>query len=240
MKQIRLIFGLFLLLSIGIILPAKADEFVPSNDKVYNILNQRGNLGTKDGFLVSTVKTGIGATKGEFAILTYEGKYYLYSVADKKFMYRNPVTDSNGWSNVIISNDIIDPIELEYSAKYTNYTVRIKSNGFILNTASNTQKGVCLNTYNAYDSGNHYYIVEKGDFDATEALETLQNYFAKLTVVTYRVEDSDGNLLEEFKKNGLAGNVVSEVPDDWGNWIHEMYYDLDEVIGIPREAWTEY
>ena len=71
MKQIKLIFGLFLLLSIGIILPAKADEFVPSNDKVYNILNQRGNLGTKDGFLVSTVKTGIGATKGEFAILTY-------------------------------------------------------------------------------------------------------------------------------------------------------------------------
>lgn len=235
MKQIRLIFGLFLLLSIGIILPAKADEFVPSNDKVYNILNQRGNLGTKDGFLVSTVKTGIGATKGEFAILTYEGKYYLYSVADKKFMYRNPVTDSNGWSNVIISNDIIDPIELEYSAKYTNYTVRIKSNGFILNTASNTQKGVCLNTYNAYDSGNHYYIVEKGDFDATEALEILQNYFAKLTVVTYRVEDSDGNLLEEFKKNGLAGNVVSEVPDDVERRAYTTY-SVAEPITLVKDG----
>jgi acetyl esterase/lipase len=92
--------------------------------------------------------------------------------------------------------------------------VRIKSNGYILNTASGTQKGVCLNRHNAYDSGNHYSIVATGDFNATEALEILSGYFAKHTTITYRVEDAAGNLLEEFKTAGVVGDVINEVPDD--------------------------
>ena len=72
MKQLKLACSLFFLLLIGTTLPAQAEKFVPSNDKVYNILTQRGNLGTKDGFLVSTAKASLGATTGEFAILTYE------------------------------------------------------------------------------------------------------------------------------------------------------------------------
>lgn len=214
MKKLKLACSLFFLLLIGTTLPAQAEKFVPSNDKVYNILTQRGNLGTKDGFLVSTAKASLGATTGEFAILTYEENYYLYSVADKMFMYRNPVTDSKGWSDVILSNDTIEPIELEHSTKYTDYTVRIKSNGYILNTASGTQKGVCLNKHNAYDSGNHYSIVATGDFNATEALEILSGYFAKHTTIIYRVEDTTGNLLEEFKTAGVVGDVINEVPDD--------------------------
>lgn len=44
----------------------------------------------------------------------------------------------------------------------------------------------------------------------------------------------------ESKYSFIYMNDVSEVPDAWGNWIYEMYYDLDDVIGVPREEWTEY
>ena len=35
-------------------------------------------------------------------------------------------------------------------------------------------------------------------------------------------------------------NDVDEDPDSWGNFIYQVYYDLDSVIGIPRTEWTEY
>ena len=44
----------------------------------------------------------------------------------------------------------------------------------------------------------------------------------------------------ESKYSFIYMNDVSEEAGDWGNWICEMYYDLDEVIGVPREEWTEY
>lgn len=35
-------------------------------------------------------------------------------------------------------------------------------------------------------------------------------------------------------------NDVNEDPDYWGNWLYEIYYGFDDVLGIPREEWTEY
>jgi len=209
MKPFGIIFVLLSLLGTTTI--ASAEAFVPSNNKTYNILNQRGDLGTKDGCLVSTVRTDLGATKGEFALLAYEGEYFLYSVADKKFMYRNPVTDTNGWSDVVLSNENIDAFELEQSTKYASYPVRIKSNGYILNTARQTQKGVCLNTWNNYDEGNHYAFVEVADFDPTEALATLESFF------TASPSDPEENINLLFIGNSITAgatlnNASSQAP----------------------------
>ncbi|MCR4994010.1 MAG: alpha/beta hydrolase [Bacteroidales bacterium] len=201
------------MLLVSALYPANASAFVPSNDKAYYIQNKRGDLGTKDGFLVNTVRADLGATKGQFALISYQDLLYLYSIADKKFMYRDPVTDANGWSNVILSNERIDAFELEQSTTFADYPVRIKSNGFILNSARQTQKGVCLNTWNKYDEGNHYAFIEAAEFDPAEALATLERYFSGQLTVTYRVEDAQGNLLEELTATGNDGEVITAVPD---------------------------
>ncbi len=214
------------MLCVSALLPANAATFVPSNTKAYNILNQRGNLSTKDGFLVSTVESSFGVTAGKFAILTYENKYYLYSVADKKFTSQATVAFGSGWYNVVLSNTTIDPIEFTESSSVSGYPVRITCNGLMLNVANRagqTEKGVCLNTWTKADNGNHYNIEAVEDFDPTEALETLQNYFGKQVSVTYNVTDTDGTFRESITSTGKAGAVISVVPDN-----------------VPRRAYTTY
>ena len=44
----------------------------------------------------------------------------------------------------------------------------------------------------------------------------------------------------ESKFSFMYMNDVDEDPDYWGNWIYEMYYDLDNIVGVPRTEWTEY
>ena len=165
----------------------------------------RGDMGVKDGKLTSTVKTGIGATKGEFAFITHEGKTYLYSVADKSFMYRDPISYSSDWSNVICSNEYLQPIKVNYTGIPEAYPYYLTMDGYVFNSASSTETGICANTYTPHDAGNQTAIQEEGDFDPTEALEIISNYVAKQPVVfqvqlptgadltVYRAEEDNNN-----------------------------------------------
>lgn len=44
----------------------------------------------------------------------------------------------------------------------------------------------------------------------------------------------------ETKYSFMYMNDVNEDPEYWGNWIYEVYYELDSIIGVPRVEWTEY
>lgn len=44
----------------------------------------------------------------------------------------------------------------------------------------------------------------------------------------------------ETKYSFMYMNDVNEDPEYWGNWIYEVYYELDSIIGVPRAEWTEY
>lgn len=188
--------------------------FKPENTKKYTISTPRGFYGTKDGVVTNTVKTGIDATKGEFAVITREGQKYLYSVADKQFLYRDPVTDANGWSDILLSNSIIEPFKVQYTGANANYPYCLTSLGYVANTASGTQKGVVLNSWTNSDAGNQTAIVEVGDFDPTEALAVLDDFFSNQLNVIYRISDADGNFLEELTAMGQTGDVISTVPDN--------------------------
>ena len=65
--------------------------FKPENTKKYTMKTSRGDMGTKNGKLTSTVKTGIGATKGEFAFIAHGDQLFLYSVADKALCTAIPI-----------------------------------------------------------------------------------------------------------------------------------------------------
>ena len=188
------------------------NTFKPQNNKKYSMKTTRGDMGTKDGKLTSTVKTGIGATKGEFAFISHEGKLYLYSIADKSFMYRNPVSFKDDWSNVICSNEYLQPIKVNYTGTPDAYPYYLTMDGYVFNSASSTETGICANTYTPHDAGNQTAITEEGDFDPTEALDILANYVEKQPTV-YDVKLSTGATLKVFcaqeeKANGKAVIII--------------------------------
>ena len=188
------------------------NTFKPQNNKKYSMKTPRGDMGTLDGKMTSTVKTGIGATKGEFAFITYEGQLYLYSVADHSFMYRDPVSYSSDWSNIICSNEYLQPIKVNYTGIPEDYPYYLTMDEYVFNSASSTQTGICANTYTPHDDGNQTAITEEGDFDPTEALDILANYVAKQPSV-YDVQLPTGATLKMFcvneeKANGKAVIII--------------------------------
>ena len=199
-------------------------EFKPAADKKYTISTPRGTYGTKDGLLTNTVRQGIGATEGEFAFITYEGQTYLYSVADRSFLFRDPVPYQDNWSNMLLSNQNFVPIKVNYTGISSAYPYTIASEGYIANTANNTQTGVCFNTYiSPNDGGNQTAITEAGDFDTSEAYAMLENFFTNQVEVLYCVVDSDGNALDSVYLAGAAGTLIDQAPS-----------------ALPRKAYTDY
>ena len=195
------------------------NTFKPQNDKKYSMKTARGDMGVKDGKLTSTVKTGIDATKGEFAFITHEGKTYLYSVADKSFMYRDPIPYSSDWSNVICSNEYLQPIKVNYTGIPDSYPYYLTFDGFVLNSASSTETGICANTYTPHDAGNQTAIQEEGDFDPTEAMEILSNYVAKQPIV-FEEQLSTGASLTVFRAQEDKANGKSVIIIPGGGYAY--------------------
>lgn len=205
------------------------NTFKPQNNKKYSMKTTRGDMGTKDGKLTSTVKSGIDATKGEFAFITHEGQTYLYSIADKAFMFRDPVPYRDDWSNIICSNENLQPIKVNYTGTPEAYPYYLTMGGYVLNSASSTENGICANTYTPHDTGNQTTIKEEGDFDPTEALAAMDEFFSKQLTVTYRIVDATGKMLEELYTTGLEGDVVTEVPDHVKRKSYTTYTVLEPV-----------
>ena len=218
--------------------------FKPQNDKKYSMKTTRGDMGVKDGKLTSTVKTGIGATKGEFAFITYEGNTYLYSVADKSFMYRDPISYSSDWSNIICSNEYLQPIKVNFTGTPEAYPYYLTMDGYVFNSASSTETGICANTYTPHDAGNQTAIQEEGDFDPTEALEIISNYVAKQPVVFEAQLPTGASLTvfrtEEENNNGksviiIPGGGYSYVAGSYegADWA-PFYRDLGFTVAVLR------
>lgn len=180
--------------------------------KKYTIATPRGFYGTNGDVVTNTVKTDIEATTGEFAFVPYGDNLYIYSIADKKFLYRNPTPYRDDWSNIQLSESYFEPFKVHYVGSKEEYPYCLAVGEYIANVASSTAYGVVLNTWATNDDGNRIAIVETGDYDISEPLQILDDYFSNQLTVTYRVEDADGNLLEEFTAIGQTGDIITEIP----------------------------
>ena len=141
-----------------------------SNAKAYTITCDRGALLTKDDYLASTGHNSlVDAAASNFAIISYEDNYYLYSVADKKF-----VTNSGALAD-IPTNGVEDAIKMDpKTAPYFMYYFVINGTNNGLNTNGNDPYGYVINTWMTADAGNQYFMIATADFDATEALALLE------------------------------------------------------------------
>ena len=178
--------------------------------------------------------------KQQFAFVEYEGKLYLYSVSEKKFVMKS------GDTNALVGEAPFEHVVVE---KVGENTFALQANGTHYFTASpgwcaNPSRGTCIQSTldshssdNGWDNGAWYTITEVADFDATEALAMLApapEVPEALELVS--IEPADGAQITEFNtvtftfnkpvklveseetgvllmfNGGMAGQLWGEVP----------------------------
>ena len=145
-----------------------------SNTKCYTLTTERGSLGTNGTQMVSNFGTSYSVSN--FAIISYEGSYYLYSVADSKFVSNK--------TQPTLTNDLSEVTALAFSLTSAPlYFMGMGSKG--VNIASGYGTGIVVDNWTTRDAGNQYVIKEADDFDATAALAVLEEYFHPAAEVVF-------------------------------------------------------
>jgi hypothetical protein len=184
-----------------------------SNAKTYNIGCERGVFLTKNNYLASTAHSSLNAAEPtEFAVISYEDNYYLYSVADKMFVTNTGALSEmpvKGVNDAVVMTPKTDPLFL--------YTFKInESTEYGLNTNGNDPYGYVINSWVNADAGNQYFMIEVADFDPADALAALNDFFHPTYFVTYVVKDEAGN--ELFKSEALPtrkGAKITTIPAEY-------------------------
>lgn len=140
-----------------------------SNEKAYTIQCERGYYTTVDGKLANTVKNS-GYEVNNFAIISYEGSYYLWSVGESKFVSCDGV--ALGTVPVAVTMTSV-----------ANALFKFQGNGKTMNATAGQTTGAIFDTWTTTDAGNSCAIIAAADFDATEVLAGLDAYFHPSTDV---------------------------------------------------------
>ncbi|MCR5780059.1 MAG: hypothetical protein K6G70_05910 [Bacteroidaceae bacterium] len=199
-----------------------------SNGKAYAIRCKRGAILTSGETIASTSHATLhDAAPANFAVLNYEDNYYLYSVADKKFVLNTgalAIMPTHGKYDAIQMTSQTDP--------YFLFTFKIdETTTYGLNTnGTGALKGCVINNWISPDDGDQYYMIEAADFDATEALTALEAYFHPANFVTYVVKDAAGNLLFTSDKiAALPGSKITTLPAEYQRDF-TTYNEVDVTI----------
>ena len=129
-------------------------------------------MGVANSELASTNPTAQGhkcEKATPFAILQYDGNYFLYSTADQKF-----ITGTGGETDTPQPDDAWTLVKNENGY----FMFKVASTGKVLNV--NNSPGIQINTWGTaesqWDDGNQFIIEEAGDFDPTDALAMFFDY----------------------------------------------------------------
>ena len=189
------------------------------NTKMYRISSrhgERGELGVLNHELCTTFELAQKKRclqPADFAILKYEGNYYLYSVSDSLFV--------NFTGHFVDAPIAPDGVKLTLAPTPSDscfsfiFTWREKQ--FTLNM--NEGNGIIITDYGVatgdYDEGNMLEIYEVGDFDPTEPLKRFaqlkaehekanQSLVAEQTYCIYTLQDAKGR--EGERRHYVAAN----------------------------------
>lgn len=206
-----------------------------SNNKAYNIICDRGAMLTNGTTIASTASGDYAsADPGQFAIVNFEDKYFLYSVADAKFVL------NNGYLADKLENGAFDALQMTpkttpYFMFY--YTVSEGTNYGVNTNGSGNLGGIVINDWMNADPGNQYYMVEAADFDATAPLAALDAYFHPGFTVTYVVKDEFGNtIFTSDPEPSEEGATITALPAKY----QRAYYTYREGTVEVTEPNTEY
>ena len=196
-----------------------------SNTKAYNIGCDRGAMIAYNGSMCSTALNDATANAqpyGKFALLNYEDNYYIFSIDEGKFI-KNDASVALDLTTVGFSTEdamVMTPQTAPYFLWHFN------KEGKYLNTNGNQPLGYVINSYDAPDQGNLYYMVAVDDFDPKAALAELEAYFHPSYFVTYVVKDEFGNtIFTSEPQPAKAGAHITTLPAEF----QRNYYTYNVV-----------
>ena len=206
-----------------------------SNYKAYTITCDRGAMLTTGTTIASTSNSNYSASApGKFAIINYESNYYLYSVADKKFVANNGLLvekPSNGVFDAIQMTPMTVPYFMYYFKinESTNYGVNTNGTGNL--------GGIVINSWMNADPGNQYYMVEAADFDPEDAWEALDEQFHPQYSVIYKVKDASGKIMfTSDPEPAEQGAHITTLPEKY----QRSFYTYDEIyVAVETTGGTE-
>ena len=188
----------------------------------------RGTLGVANGELASTNPKAIGHKCEEatpFGILQYDGNYYLYSIADSKFITNTgSEIDVPGW----------DGTHAVTVTKNTNgyFMFSFTSTGNVINV--NDNPGIDINTWgqteDEWDDGNQFTIVAaEGLFDGTLA----HTKFINGNIMGDVNDDWEVDISDYI---GIANHILGNTPENF-NLIgadvnNDGKIDISDYIGV--------
>ena len=194
------------------------------NNKAYTITCDRGAMLTNGTTIASTSNSEYAASApGKFAIINYEGNYYIYSVADSKFVA------NNGYLVEKPSNGVLDAIQMTQTTTvpYFFYYFVTENGNYGVNTnGTGALGGIVINNWMNADPGNLYYMIEAADFDPTNALKALDEQFHPAYSVIYKVKDAFGNVIFTADPEPVEqGTVITTLPEKY----RRTFYTYDEI-----------
>ena len=198
-----------------------------SNAKLYTVASSdagRGNfyaLDSKVDMCAVTYNAGADAChsvaynaedpKQQFAFVNYEGKFYIYSVSEKKFLAKegnvNKLTAESPYDYVTVEK-VIEAGENTFALKANDTHYFTASPGWCSNASRNTCIQSTLTSHSSndgWDAGAWFIITEVGEFDATEALAMLAPEVEPLEVVS--ITPADGETVEKLEQIVVTFNA---------------------------------
>ena len=178
-----------------------------SNNKLYTLTCKRGGLvmnaeGT--GLAAGQTRTDAPEADKRFAIITYNGEFYLYSPTVKQYLR----------ADGSFVNRLGSPITFDDSKADGEYKYMLSTQGTNGETwYFNNNGDIVINSWDAADDGNRWLIEPVADFDPSEALALAgaQNF-----TVTYQVT-YEGNVVATATAEVAKGNALPAVPASLNN-----------------------
>lgn len=183
----------------------------------------------------------------QFAIIEFEGNHYLWAVAAHKFVSVHDLSYMGQTSFYgDLTNEKFSPLRLE-AATETEFTgpycglqevTGPRYRFFFLNEKDNKEYRIHISwawhnnaVYqteclfqpgeNSNDGLDIFEICERGDFDPTEALTILDDYFHPKSTIVYHVVDENGDEIMTSDPYPIqTGTVVTDLRDD----LKEEFY----------------
>lgn len=180
-----------------------------SNSKAYTIKCPRGTYTTNNGNLANTVKNSAYSVNN-FAIISYDGKYYLWSVAEEKFVS----CDGASLGNIPVAITMIS---------VANGLFKIQGNGKTMNATSGFATGGGFDGWSTTDEGNSCAIIAAADFDATDVIASIE---VLLNTKTINLAVSVTGTTEA--ENTRAGKITM-VLNDGTTFNKYLYADTEQM-----------
>ena len=220
-----------------------------SNSKCYTIrTNDRGwwVVPNEATAVTSTNKAGLATSasdlKQQFALISYDDTQddandgiYLYSVSAKKF-----ISKSGNYTTLTATPG--DKVTLLASTGDSNFPTVVAFSGTYHAGISNGYNPAIITHYNSLaDGGNRCAIIEAADFDATEALAALDDYFHPSYTVTYIVKDGSDNVLFTSAPVGTTnGATITTLPAEYQRSAFYTYNTVDVTISTSGNTNVEF